>query len=159
MFIKRKILEVQPFNFPWWPNCKYLSACYGKFNTVTNLVSLLHNYHQQNPSFTFRFTEIFSFSFELNFITILNQVKWNIKNSLFIIRLWYNCWELCLFVSSDRSSCSDDGLLYIYPQQATFSDFHSVHWCNWCYKCHSKSLKQYQCNWCHKISWAYLGHI
>ena len=22
---------------------------------------------------------------------------------------------------------------------------------NWCYKCHSKSLKQYQCNWCHKM--------
>ena len=29
-------------------------------------------------------------------------------------------------VSSDRSSYSDDGLLYI--RSATFSDFHSVHW-------------------------------
>ena len=35
--------------------------------------------------------------------------------------------------------------------KATFSDFHSVQWCNWCYKCHSKSLKQYQCNWCHMM--------
>ena len=50
------------------------------------------------------------------------------------------------FVSSDRSSYSDDLLVYI--QQATFWDFHPVLWCNWCYKCHSKSksLKQYQCN-------------
>ena len=27
---------------------------------------------------------------------------------------------------------------YIYIQEATFSDFHSVYWCNWCYKWHSK---------------------
>ena len=114
MFIKRKIFEVQPFNFPWWPNCKYLSACYGKFNTVTNLVSLLHNYHQQNPSFTFRFTEIFSFPFELNFITILNQVKWNIKNSLFIIRLWYNCWELCASLLAPTGALVVMMVYYIY---------------------------------------------
>ena len=53
-----------------------------------------------------------------------------------------------LLISSDRTSCTDDGLLYI---QATISNFHSVPWCNWCYKCHSKSLKQYQCSWYHKI--------
>ena len=40
---------------------------------------------------------------------------------------------------------------YISMAAPTFSDFHSVSWCNWCYKCHSKSLKQYQCNWCHKM--------
>ena len=38
----------------------------------------------------------------------------------------------------------------MYPQP-TFSDFHSVPWCNQCYKCHSKSLKQYQCNQCHNM--------
>ena len=58
------------------------------------------------------------------------------------------CWKS--FISSDRSSCSDDGLSYIRAA-ATFSDFHSVHWCNWCYSCHSKLLKQYQCNWCDKM--------
>ena len=33
-----------------------------------------------------------------------------------------------MIISSDRSSCTDDGLLYIYPSAAapTFSDFHSV---------------------------------
>ena len=35
------------------------------------------------------------------------------------------------FVSSDRSSYSDDVLLYI-QQAATFWDFHPVHWCNRC---------------------------
>ena len=58
----------------------------------------------------------------------------------------YGVSMLTDIISSDRSSCTGDGLLHIYPK-ATFSDFHSVHWCNWFYKCHSKSLKQYQCNW------------
>ena len=48
VFIKSKNPWGSTFQFPPGPNCKYLSACYGKFNTVTNLVSLLHNYHQQN---------------------------------------------------------------------------------------------------------------
>ena len=41
--------------------------------------------------------------------------------------------------------------MYPQRQQATFADFHSVHWCNSCYKCHSKLFQQYQCNWCHKM--------
>ena len=56
-----------------------------------------------------------------------------------------------LFVSSDWSSNSDDVLLYIYTSKPTFSDYHSLPCCKWCYKCHSKSLKQYQCNWSHKM--------
>ena len=38
----------------------------------------------------------------------------------------YMCYSYA-FISSDRSSCSDDGLLYIYIYQPTFSDFHSYH--------------------------------
>ena len=30
---------------------------------------------------------------------------------------------MCVFVSSDRSSCSDDGLLYIYLQHPLFQIF------------------------------------
>ena len=63
--------------------------------------------------------------------------------------------------SSDRSSCTDDGLLYIYPQHQLFQIL-SIYAFLYCYKCHSKSLKQYQCNWCHKmlgISWGYLWDI
>ena len=69
--------------------------------------------------------------------------------------LWCECdydkiWSYTHFASSDRSSYTDDSLLYIYIYiypKATFSDFHSVHWCNWCYKCHFKLLKQFQCNY------------
>ena len=60
----------------------------------------------------------------------------------------YRSFDSTVIVSSDRSSYSDVGLLHT---RTTFSDFHSVLWCNWCYKCHSKSLKQYQCNWCHRM--------
>ena len=42
-------------------------------------------------------------------------------------------------------------VVYYISAAVSFSDFQSVHWRNWCYKCHSKSLKQYQCNWCHKM--------
>ena len=55
--------------------------------------------------------------------------------------------------SSDRSSCTDDGLLYIYPHP--LFQILSIYAFLYCYKCHSKSLKQYQCNWCHRISWGY----
>ena len=61
-------------------------------------------------------------------------------------------------ISSDRSSCTDDGLLYIYPQWQLFQIL-SIYAFLYCYKCHSKSLKQYQCNWCHRISWGYFGDI
>ena len=38
-----------------------------------------------------------------------------------------------VFVSSNRSSYSDDVLFCIFRAKiARFSDFHSVHWCNWC---------------------------
>ena len=58
-----------------------------------------------------------------------------------------------LFVSSDWSSYSDDVLLYIYTSKPTFSDYHSVPCCKWCYKCHSKSLKQYQCKMSQDADW------
>ena len=48
-------------------------------------------------------------------------------------------------VSSDRSSCSDDGLLYIQSSNPLFQIW-IIYAFLYCYKCHSKSLKQYQCN-------------
>ena len=63
-------------------------------------------------------------------------------------------WQPSNFISSDRSSCTDDGLLYIQLFQIL-----SIYAFLYCYKCHSKSLKQYQCNWCHRISWGYFGDI
>ena len=85
-------------------------------------------------------------------ISIIIPIAYSTNSTLFLLT--------ANFVSSDRSSYSDDVLLYIHPRQlfqiftqsiATyFLNFHSVHWCNWCYKCHSKPLKQYQSNWCHR---------
>ena len=57
--------------------------------------------------------------------------------ALIVIMVYYNIIYNIFYISAAAA--------------ATFSDFLSVHWCNWCYKCHSKSLKQYQCNWCHKM--------
>ena len=45
-------------------------------------------------------------------------------------------------ISSDRSSYSDDVLVYIRP----LFEILSIYAFLYCYKCHSKSLKQYQCN-------------
>ena len=59
-------------------------------------------------------------------------------------------WGSLVFISSDRSSYSDVVLLDV---QFFFQILTQSFWYNWCYKCHSKSLKQYQCNWCHRISW------
>ena len=53
--------------------------------------------------------------------------------------------SISLIVSSDRSSCTDDGLLYIQSSNPLFQIW-SIYAFRYCYKCHSKSLKQYQCN-------------
>ena len=47
---------------------------------------------------------------------------------------------------------------YISAQRQLFQIL-SIQAFLYCYKCHSKSLKQYQCNWCHRISWGYFGDI
>ena len=62
---------------------------------------------------------------------------------------WWN------IISSDRSSCTDDGLLYIYISIRPLFQILSIYAFLYCYKCHSKLLKQYQCNWCHKHSREY----
>ena len=85
-----------------------------------------------------------------------------LPHKLFMSR---NCWQnnsdIIWYLSYIHTLLASTGALiammvyYISAAAAaaaaTFSDFQSVHWCNWCYKCHSKSLKQYQCNWCHKM--------
>ena len=48
-----------------------------------------------------------------------------------------------------------DIYIYIHPLFQILSIYAFLY----CYKCHSKSLKQYQCNWCHRISWGYFGDI
>ena len=58
----------------------------------------------------------------------------------------YASSALCEFISSDRSSCTDDGLLYIYISIRPLFQILSIYAFLYCYKCHSKSLKQYQCN-------------
>ena len=65
------------------------------------------------------------------------------KVILYYSPLLHDSWKGTFF-SSDRSSYSDNGLLYIHPwRQPLFQIFtQSIN-----AKCHSKSLKQYQCNW------------
>ena len=51
-----------------------------------------------------------------------------LRHPLFSFGLFvFGTLTACYIVSSDRSSYSDDGLVYIRSSSATFSDFHSVH--------------------------------
>ena len=82
---------------------------------------------------------------------LYNHHHWPLTCFILITTIFGTWVSKMALPKTPTSYYSDDGKLYIRAAAAAFSDFHSVHSCNWCYKCHSKSLKQYQCNWCHKM--------
>ena len=73
---------------------------------------------------------------------LLNDFEWIILlvSSFASINACFFLLLKAVFVSADRSSLSDDVLLYIHPGHFFRFSFHSVHWC-WCHMCHSKLLK------------------
>ena len=76
-----------------------------------------------------------------------NKIKLTVslaKHHIFQFYRYDEYSECKIFVSSDRSSCSDDGLLYIV-QVFEF-------WLSPLMQLMLQvSLKEYQCNWCHKL--------
>ena len=122
------------------------------FNSFCISPSILIRFNSfySSPSILLHFNS-FYFSLSISIHSILVQANPYFGYFLGLPDLRTTVFSLRIsLISSDRSSCTDDGLLYIhlyiYIYIRPLFQILSIYAFLYCYKCHSKSLKQYQCN-------------